>query len=55
MSALLWLLVIVLIVLWALGAFVVNLGGLVHLLLIVALVLVIIYFVRMMMGRHEHS
>ena len=45
-SSLLWLIAIVLVVLWALGAFVVNLGGLVHLLLIVVLVLVVISLIQ---------
>lgn len=42
MGSLLWLIVIVLVVLWALGAFVINVGsGLIHLLLVVILVVVI--------------
>ena len=55
MGSLLWLIVIALVVLWALGAFVVNVGGLVNLLLIVVLVLVIINLIRMMSGRRGHS
>ncbi|GEM_PF-2515447 len=65
MSSSLWLIAIALIVLWALGVFVVdwralgafveNIGGLVHLLLVVALVLVIIKLVRMMWRRRGHS
>ena len=53
MGSLLWLIAIVLVVLWALGAFVVNASGLVHLLLIVVLVLVIINLIRMMGGRRR--
>ncbi len=45
-SSILWTLAIILIVLWALGAFVINLGGLVHLLLVVVLVLLIVNLIR---------
>ncbi len=55
LSLLLWLIAIALVAIWALGAFVVNFGGLVHLLLIVVLVLVIINLVRMMGERRGHS
>ncbi len=42
MGSLLWLVVLVLAVMWALGAFVVNVGGgLIHLLLVIVLLLVI--------------
>lgn len=40
MSAL-WFLVVVLIILWFLGAFVANVGNLVYLLLVIALVIVV--------------
>ena len=46
MSFLLWLVVIGLVVLWAMGAFVLDLGGAVHILLIVVLVLVIFNLLR---------
>ena len=46
MGTWLWLIAIVLVVLWALGAFVVDLGGQIHLLLVVALVLVIVNLIR---------
>ena len=46
MGLLLWLVVIVLIVLWAMGAFVLDLGGAVHILLIVVLVLVVFNLLR---------
>ena len=52
MFALLWLIAIVVLVFWALGAFVANLGGLVHLLLIVVLVLVIVNLIGGIRGRH---
>ncbi len=55
MGSLLWLIAIGLVVFWALGAFAVNVGGLVHILLIVALVLVIFNLIRMMGGRRQHS
>ncbi len=42
MGSLLWLIAIALVVFWLLGAFVMNLGGLVHLLLVVVLILVIL-------------
>ncbi len=53
MGSLLWLIAIVLVVLWLLGAFVVNVGGLINLLLIVVVVLVIINLIRMMSGRRR--
>ena len=37
---------LILFVLWALGAFVFPVGGLIHLLLVVALVVIIVNFVR---------
>ncbi len=46
MGTWLWLIAIVLVVLWALGAFVMDLGGQVHLLLVVALALVIVNLIR---------
>lgn len=55
MGSLLWLVAIVLVVLWLLGAFVVNVGGLVNLLLIAVVVLVIINLIRMMSGRRRQS
>ena len=55
MSTLLWLITIVLVVLWALGVFVVDVGGLVNLLLVIALVLVIFNLIRMMGGRRGNS
>ncbi len=55
MGSLLWLIAIALVVLWLLGAFVLNVGGLVNLLLIVVLVLVVVNLIRMMGGRHERS
>jgi hypothetical protein len=47
-ARMLWTLAIILLILWLLGFFVVNLGGLVHLLLVIALV-VIVY--RLVTGR----
>jgi membrane protein implicated in regulation of membrane protease activity len=44
----LWTIAIILLILWLLGFFVVNLGGIVHLLLVIALV-VIVY--RLVTGR----
>jgi hypothetical protein len=44
----LWTIAIILIILWLLGFFVVNVGGLIHLLLVIALV-VIVY--RLVTGR----
>ena len=37
---------LILFVLWALGAFVFPVGGLIHILLVVALVVLILHFVR---------
>ena len=42
----LWLVVIVLVVLWALGFFIANLGNLIHFLLVVAAVVVLGYMLR---------
>ncbi len=55
MGSLLWVIAIILVILWALGLFVVHIGGLVNLLLIVVLILVIVNLIRMMSGRHGHS
>jgi len=55
MSSLIWLIVIVLVVLWALGAFVVNVGGLVHLVLIGVLILVAIAVFQSLTGRRGHG
>jgi hypothetical protein len=44
----LWTIAIILLILWALGFFVVNVGSIVHLLLVIALV-VIVY--RLVTGR----
>jgi hypothetical protein len=44
----LWTIAIILIILWLLGFFVVNVGGIIHLLLVIALV-VIVY--RLVTGR----
>lgn len=42
MSTLLWLIIIVLLIAWLTGAFVVHVGGgLIHLLLVIALILII--------------
>jgi len=38
----LWTILVVLLILWALGAFAFNVGGLTHLLLVVALVILVI-------------
>lgn len=38
----LWTILVVLLVLWALGAFVFNVGGLIHLILVVALIVLVI-------------
>lgn len=38
----LWTILVVLLILWALGAFAFNVGGLIHLLLVVALVVLVI-------------
>jgi hypothetical protein len=47
-ARMLWTIAIILLILWLLGAFVVNLGGIVHLLLVIALI-VIVY--RLVTGR----
>jgi fatty acid desaturase len=47
-ARMLWTIAIILLILWLLGAFVVNIGGIVHLLLVIALV-VIVY--RLVTGR----
>jgi Family of unknown function (DUF5670) len=44
----LWTIAIILLILWLLGAFVANVGGIIHLLLVIALV-VIVY--RLVTGR----
>ena len=47
-ARMLWTIAIILIILWLLGFFVVNVGGIIHLLLVIALV-VIVY--RLVTGR----
>jgi hypothetical protein len=47
-ARMLWTIAIILLILWLLGAFVVNVGSIVHLLLVIALV-VIVY--RLVTGR----
>jgi len=47
-ARMLWTIAIILLILWLLGAFVVNVGGIVHLLLVIALI-VIVY--RLVTGR----
>jgi hypothetical protein len=43
----LWTIVVILLILWLLGAFVVPLGGsLIHILLVIALIVIIVNFVR---------
>lgn len=44
--SLLWIVIIVLIVLWALGLIAGNFGGLIHLLLVIALILLILWLLR---------
>lgn len=46
--AMLWTIIVLLLVLWLLGGFVLNLGGLVHLLLVIAL---IVLLVQLISGR----
>lgn len=42
MGNLLWLIIVILIILWLVGAFAVNIGGnLIHILLVIAIILVI--------------
>ena len=48
MGNLLWLIIIVLIVLWALGNFAFNVGSLIHILLVIALILIVY---RLVTGR----
>lgn len=42
----LWLLILLILIGWALGIFVFNLGGLLHVLLVVALIMLIVNLVR---------
>ncbi len=44
--SMLWIVIIVLIVLWALGLIAGNFGGLIHLLLLIALILLILWLLR---------
>jgi len=44
----LWTIVLILIILWALGFFVVHIGSLIHLLLVIALIVLV---VRLIQGR----
>ena len=44
----LWTVVLILLILWALGGFVLNVGGLIHLLLVLA---VIVLLVQLISGR----
>jgi hypothetical protein len=44
----LWTIILILLVLWLLGGFVLNLGGLIHLLLVIAL---IVLLVQLISGR----
>jgi hypothetical protein len=47
-ALMLWTIAVILLILWLLGAFVANIGGIIHLLLVIALV-VIVY--RLVTGR----
>jgi hypothetical protein len=44
--SLLWIVIIILLVLWALGLIAGNFGGLIHLLLVIALILLILWLLR---------
>jgi Family of unknown function (DUF5670) len=44
----LWTIVLILVILWALGFFVVHIGSLIHLLLVIALIVIV---VRLIQGR----
>jgi hypothetical protein len=44
----LWTVVLILLILWALGGFVLNVGGLIHILLVIAL---IVLLVQLISGR----
>jgi hypothetical protein len=44
----LWTIVLILLILWALGGFVLNVGGLIHILLVIAL---IVLLVQLISGR----
>jgi hypothetical protein len=44
----LWTIVLILLILWALGGFVLNIGGLIHVLLVIAL---IVLLVQLISGR----
>jgi len=44
----LWTIVLILVILWALGGFVLNVGGLIHILLVIAL---IVLLVQLLSGR----
>jgi hypothetical protein len=44
----LWLIIIILVILWALGYFALNLGAVLHILLVIA---VIILIIRLVQGR----
>jgi len=47
-SQMLWTIIVILLILWLLGGFVLNLGALVHLLLVIAL---IVLLVQLISGR----
>ena len=44
----LWTVIVILLILWALGGFVLNVGGLIHVLLVIAL---IVLLVQLISGR----
>ena len=44
----LWIIAVVLVVLWLLGFFVIHIGGLIHILLVIALIVIVI---RLITGR----
>ncbi len=46
MSDLLYLIAVILIILWALGYFALNLGAIIHLLLVIAVIAVILRLIR---------
>jgi hypothetical protein len=46
MTATLWTIVVILIVLWALGLFTHVAGGLIHLLLVIAVILIVVNLIR---------
>lgn len=51
LSTILWIIVVILLVAWLLGGFVLNLGGLIHILLVILVIVLIVNLIMWASGR----